>query len=125
MPGPQRKLIFVYNADSSPLAQVADFLHKTLSPETYECNLCLVTYGTFTAKPEWLEFIRSLPFRTALLHRDEFRKRYPALVATPLPAIFVEDLDEHLMLLISDQELRQARSVEELKRLVLLNITYV
>lgn len=38
------ELLFVYNADSSLFAQAKDYLHKTVSPDTYQCRLCQLTY---------------------------------------------------------------------------------
>ena len=39
------ELLFVYNADTGLFNTVADAAHKILSPSTYSCNLCKVTYG--------------------------------------------------------------------------------
>jgi len=46
------RLIFVYNAESGTMNSAIDFAHKMLSPETYECNLCRITYGNFAMKKE-------------------------------------------------------------------------
>jgi hypothetical protein len=115
---PQRCLIFVYNADSSPFAQTLDFLHKAFSPDTYACNLCRVTYGTFGAKTEWKEFINNLPYRTVFYHRDEFQNRYPHLAETPLPAIFQERKDRTVELFAAAKELNELHSIEALERLI-------
>ncbi|RPD44643.1 hypothetical protein DNI29_21175 [Hymenobacter sediminis] len=82
------ELLFVYNADSGLLNSALDTLHKTLSPATYACSLCAVTYGATSMRPEWRTFLRDLPVNTTFLHRDELRQRYPSLLAEPLPAIF-------------------------------------
>lgn len=82
------ELLFVYNADSGLLNSALDTLHKTLSPATYACSLCAVTYGATSMRPEWRAFLRELPTRTTFLHRNELRQRYPSLLAEPLPAIF-------------------------------------
>jgi len=42
--------IFVYNADSGPINGLKDYFHKIIKPETYECNLCAVTFGNFLVK---------------------------------------------------------------------------
>jgi len=39
------KLIFVYNADSGLLNAMKDWAHKIVSPETYPCSLCALTYN--------------------------------------------------------------------------------
>jgi hypothetical protein len=113
---PLRALIFVYNADSSPLAQAFDFLHKAFSPGTYACNLCRVTYGTFGMKKQWREFIKGLPCRTVFYHRDKFQKRYPHLSGTPLPAIFAEREDGGMELLAGAQELNAQPSLQAMEK---------
>ena len=40
-----RSLILVYNADSGFFNALADSAHKLLSPSTYDCRLCALTYG--------------------------------------------------------------------------------
>ena len=42
-----KELIFIYNAKSGLVNELLDFAHKIISPETYNCNLCAITYGTF------------------------------------------------------------------------------
>ena len=41
-----KELIFIYNAKSGFVNEMVDFAHKIISPETYECNLHFITYGT-------------------------------------------------------------------------------
>lgn len=84
---PQR-LIFVYNADGGRLAGLKDMFHKILSPSTYPCSLCAVTYGATAMQPEWRAFIETLPVPMEFLHRDEFIRDYPKWAAHPLPAAF-------------------------------------
>ncbi|WP_232221892.1 hypothetical protein [Methanococcoides burtonii] len=45
-------LIFVYNADSGLINEMKDYVHKIVSPSTYECNLCAITYGNTGIKNE-------------------------------------------------------------------------
>lgn len=84
---PQR-LLFVYNADAGLLAGLKDTFHKILSPTTYACALCAVTYGATRMRPEWREFIKSLPVPVEFLHRDEFARAYPHWAQHRLPAAF-------------------------------------
>ena len=70
------KLIFVYNADSGALNAVMDGAHKLLSPQTYACDLCSLTYGTFKEKEEWVRFRESVTVPLEFLHRDEFLRSY-------------------------------------------------
>ena len=84
---PQR-LVFVYNADGGRLAGLKDMFHKILSPSTYSCSLCAITYGATSMQPEWREFIKMLPVPVEFLHRDEFSRDYPQWARHPLPAAF-------------------------------------
>ena len=84
---PQR-LLFVYNADGGQLAGLKDLFHKILSPATYPCSLCAVTYGAASMRPEWRQFIQALPVPVEFLHRDEFVRDYPQWRTCSLPAAF-------------------------------------
>jgi hypothetical protein len=84
---PQR-LLFVYNADAGLLAGLKDTFHKILSPSTYACALCAITYGATSMRPEWREFIQRLPVAVDFLHRDEFAAAYPQWARHRLPAAF-------------------------------------
>lgn len=79
-------LIFVYNADSGLFNVVADAAHKVLSPQTYQCNLCQVTYGWMTERRAWRDFVAGLGVPCTFLHRDELRRRYPG-IDVALPAV--------------------------------------
>ncbi|MEZ5055444.1 MAG: hypothetical protein R2879_00255 [Saprospiraceae bacterium] len=81
-------LIFVYNADSGAWNGYMDMLHKIISPKTYPCHLCDITYGIFSIRKEWKEFIeqQSIPMR--FLHKDEWENEFQSNES--LPAIFIE-----------------------------------
>lgn len=74
--GDIRKLIFVYNADVGLRNKVIDSVHKLVSPHTYECNLCDITYGVFTENRDWKRFREAKGIAMEFLHKDEFRKTY-------------------------------------------------
>ncbi len=83
----KEQVIFVYNANSDLFSTVTDFAHKILSPSTYQCQLCALTYGNFSKKQEWKYFVESLSIQTVFLHKDEFENQYK--IKTALPAVFV------------------------------------
>lgn len=83
------KLIFVYNADAGIFNAMTDTIHKALSPSTYKCQLCQITYGLTSMQSEWRDFIDELEFEKTFLHRNEFAERYPTMRAE-LPAVFIE-----------------------------------
>lgn len=66
-------LIFVYNADGGPLNALRDMVHKIVSPATYPCSLCALTYGPFAMRREWRTFLHSLGCAKLFLYRDEVR----------------------------------------------------
>jgi len=87
------KLVFVYNADSGVFNTLSDIAHKLISPSTYQCNLCNLTHGYFTAREEWTTFLHDLDADIEFLHRDEYVNRYPNS-QVEFPAIFVNSNDE-------------------------------
>ena len=104
---PQR-LLFVYNADGGRLAGLKDLFHKILSPATYPCSLCAVTYGAASMRPEWQQFIKALPLPVEFLHRDEFLSAYAQWRDYPLPAAFAVAENGELMPFIQTREMDAA-----------------
>ena len=126
----RRKLVFVYNAQSGILNAVKDSLQKTFAPQTYQCNLCAVTYGSVAMKREWKRFVESLDIEVEFLHIDEFESRYTGGEAArfrPYPAVFIvkEELNSDAAgheaspaVLISADEINSITSLSELIALV-------
>lgn len=116
-------LLFVYNADTGLFNVVTDYAHKVLSPKTYPCNLCAITYGHMGMNKKWKEYINHLTIPIEFLHRDEFLERYP-FKHTQLPAAFIkkgEDITE----LIDRSEINACASVDELMDLLTRKIKHV
>ena len=84
-------LIFVYNADEGVIAALGDAVHKLLSPATYSCSLCAVSYGALRMRPAWAAYLKALPYATRFHHRPDFRRVFPDFAALPLPAILLDD----------------------------------
>ena len=111
-------IIFVYNADSSVFAQVSDAVKKIAAPDTYQCNLCRITYGAVSMKDEWKAFLDTLPFEKEFLHRDEFGKKYPELKSTKLPTIFISQ-NNTLSPLVSADDINMQKNIKNLKGLLM------
>lgn len=113
---PQPKLLFVYAVDSGLFNTAKDVIHKIVSPSTYPCSLCAITYGTVRQVPEWTRFVRSLSLRVEYLHRDDLRRRHPR-ATHPLPAVLLE---EHgaVEVLVSAPEIDACADAGALARLV-------
>ena len=69
-------LVFVYNADSGVLNLMKDIAHKLLSPATYPCSLCDLTYSALGERKSWIRFRKSLSVSQEYLHIDEFVSQY-------------------------------------------------
>lgn len=74
---PAERLVFVYNANSGIGNALLDSIHKILDPNTYNCNLCAITFGFFSEHKKWKEFRKESGLEMEFLHLDEFKKRYP------------------------------------------------
>ena len=109
-------IVFVYNADSGLFNTLTDIAHKIFAPQTYECNLCAITYGNFGMRDEWQEFLASMDAELEFLHRDELAARY-GIRATALPAIFRKE-GERLTPWITAAEINDCDSIDALKSLI-------
>jgi hypothetical protein len=106
------RLIFVYAVDGGLVSSLFNFAHKALSPSTYRCNMCALTYGSFGTKKEWSSFVEALGFPATFLHRDELAKLYPN-VKDPLPAVFVER-DGEFTTIVDAAAIRGCRNLDQL-----------
>lgn len=111
------KIIFVYNADSGILNGIKDLLHKNLSPKTYACHLCAITYNNFGMIQEWEEFTQTLKTPVEFLHRDELEDKY-VIKNVPLPAAFIHYTGEDPRLWLNAEMINSCQTLEDLKQLV-------
>ena len=128
MEKPKKELILVYNANSGFYNMIKDALHKSISPSTYSCNLCGLTFGTIRMKSKWKKFIENLKIPSKFYHRDEFFK---ALKTHPhkiekikFPAIFLHKKGK-LSILIKSNEINQIKTLEDLMDLIEKKITEI
>lgn len=114
-------LLFVYNADSGLFNTLTDIAHRIFSPQTYQCNLCAITYSVAGMKKEWMDFLEHLDMAMKFLHRDELEERYD-IAGVPLPAIFKQVGDE-LMMLINADAINSCKHIDDLKQLITNKLT--
>jgi len=112
----KQQLIFVYNADSGLFSSVTDFAHKIISPSTYQCQLCALTYGNFSMKQDWKSFIESLPIETVFLYKDKFVQQYK--MNTAFPAVFIKT-DDTIIPIVTKEEIETCQSLQQLKDIIL------
>ena len=104
-------LIFVYNANSGKLNAAFDSMHKVLSPKTYQCSLCNLTYGVFGEHKEWGTFISSTHHNFTFLHKDEYEELFQQKFSYPC---ILQQNESHLELLIDSAQLNKFESLEKL-----------
>jgi hypothetical protein len=105
------KLIFVYNANAGKLSAALDIAHKIVSPSTYQCNLCTLTYGTFTERDVWKKFREESDTELVFYHKDEFENEFKKQFTYP---IVLKDENGELSEYISTDKINAINDVEEL-----------
>ena len=104
------KLIFVYNADSGLMNTLMDIGHKAISPQTYECNLCGLTFGLVSEHKQWKKFREASNTEMEFLHRDEFEQKYNQKFEYPV--ILKED--NEISVMIDKAELNEIKTLDQL-----------
>ena len=92
-----------------------------VSPSTYQCNLCALTYGTVRMKDEWKAFIDKLKMPSEFLHRDEFLRKlktHPHNIRNAkFPAVFL-DKGGKISLFITNNEINECKTLKDLMNLI-------
>ncbi len=108
----ERSLLFVYGNDSGALNGLLHAVHKIVSPSTYDCRLCGLTYGLLGQRAAWGQALSALGMKSEFLHRDEMIARY-GNDQPPLPAVFTVEIGR-LALLISKAEIESCHDLDAL-----------
>ena len=114
------QLIFIYNAEKGPLNSFIDFVHKTISPETYSCNLCAITHS-FKKRKKWSEFIENFHLKIDFYYRSDLEKHNLLKYVNQLPCCLIKIKNKHKVL-INRNEMNALRSEDELIKLMKLKI---
>lgn len=112
-----KEILFVYNAYSGKLNGYMETLHKKISPETYPCSLCAITYGLDGELKDWAEFRSSIPIKMKFLHIDEWSRGEE--YKSQLPAAFIQEGDS-IRTFISKEKM-DSFTLEELKSFIKAN----
>jgi len=114
-----QKLIFIYNADSGVRNLIIDGAHKILSPSTYKCKLCEITFGAFNEKGVWKKFRKTSGHEMIFLHKDEFKKQYASKFGYKFTfPIVLAEASGGLEVFVSTEEMNGLKSPEELIALI-------
>ncbi len=110
------QLLFIYNAKSNIVNKTFDFMHKIISPKTYNCSLCLLTYDKFAERKEWTDFRNSLNIELKFLYSNNFENEFSEEI-TDYPVVYLKSNNE-LIKLINTNELNSIKNLQELIKLV-------
>ena len=107
-------LIVAWNAHSGWQHAVMDSLHKWVSPQTYSCKLCQLTYGAVGPRESWKTFLESLDRDVQFYHKDDFPdEAFGGTLPTDFP-FMLEYRQEAWQVLLSPGELEQINTLEAL-----------
>ncbi|MFK7834351.1 MAG: GTPase [Winogradskyella sp.] len=76
------KLLFIYNANSGLFNALCHAGHKLVSPSTYMCSLCALTYDTVSENKVWRRFRAESHLDMEFYHKDEFEAKFPSVKMT-------------------------------------------
>ena len=107
----ESELIFIYNSKSGIVNEFLDFAHKIVSPSTYNCNLCAISYGNFTMKKKWSDYISSLPVRSTFTYKDKVSEY--GYNNIELPSIIFRN-GSRSKVIISSEEINKLKKIDQL-----------
>jgi len=114
-----KKLLFIYNANSGKKSGILDALYKTVSPKTYNCNLCSITHGILAEDKTWKNFREASDLQMEFLHLDEFKKAYASKFGYKFtfPIVLSANQNE-LEIFVSTEELNSLKNAGELIQII-------
>lgn len=113
------KLLLIYNADSGLRTAILDGMHKIVSPGTYDCKLCEITFGIFTENTDWKKFRESFHLEMEFLHKDEFTRQYASKFGHKFTYPIILGLTQNgLEVFVSTEELNALQKADDLIGLI-------
>lgn len=109
-------LVFVYNAKNDFVSKSLAFAHKIISPHTYRCILCSLTYGNFGIKKEWQTFLNTIHMETRFMYANEYQQLFSNQNQT-YPAIFLVQNNQWKSL-VSPTDFKVLQSPQQLIQLL-------
>lgn len=100
--GTVRRLVGVYNADGTPLGELA-YVIGTWTGRAH-CSLCDITHGALRERPAWRSCRAGLPVPFETFHRNDQPEPVRALLAGRYPAV-VAETDDGWVVLLGPREL--------------------
>ena len=107
------ELIFIYNAKSGIGNAFIDWAHKIISPKTYDCNLCSITYNNLGKEIKWKAFLNNINAHSRFYYIDHLKELDFVDEKTELPCVFINEKDE-FKLIINSHEMTAFDNVDQL-----------
>ncbi len=96
-----------------------DVAHKILSPKTYDCNLCDITFGVFSENRIWKSFREESSVGMEFLHKDEFAKTYASKFGHKFTfPIILAETGNGLEVYVGTEELNTLKKAQDLIRIL-------
>lgn len=114
-------IYFIYNANNDFLSIISDFIHKEISPKSYPCELCSLSYGSFTKKDKWKEFLSELNYEYSFIYKNETHGL--EFDEKKLPMIIIKS-NEETQILVTKEELKKCSNVDDLINLIKYKLTF-
>ena len=116
------RLVFVYNAKSGVVNGIFDYVHKFVSPSTYSCNLCSLTYDNLGKKNEWANYLNNLSINVIFAYKDNINNEKDAFLinyseSIEPPCVFIVK-DSIQIEIINKKEMNKLNNLDELKFLL-------
>ena len=106
------EIVFIYNAKSGTVNSLIDWAHKIVSPDTYKCSLCSITYDNFGKRAEWSTFLREIKIKSSFIYKDNIINDWKFKDAS-LPCAYLKKSND-MKLLISSDEMKAHKDLDEL-----------
>ena len=104
----QDTIYFIYNAKGDAFSVIGDFFHKSLSPKTYPCKLCDLSYGPIMKKKVWKDFLDTLDIDYKFLYKNEIGEFSNRI--DELPVILIGKKD-NVEILLSKEEIDRSKDI--------------
>lgn len=111
------ELLFVYNAKSGIGNALLDWGHKIVSPSTYSCDLCSLSYGNLGMKSNWKQFLKELHVPYQFLYKNQLQTIAPQLQNIPLPFIALTS-NKSAKVIVSATDFKNIKTEQELIEIV-------
>ena len=111
-----KELIFIYNAKSGLYQAAVDWTHKIISPGTYECSLCSLTYGNLGKYNKWSKFLETINMNKSFIYDDQLSD-LSIYNNELLPCIFLRE-DDNYSVLLNNDELDRCENLDALINLI-------